>query len=946
MKKIWTLALAMFIALATIVNIPVTAYAIENDIVTKTSTAVDEKGRFKEEIKIEVEDLSKSHDEVIVMVDGAYSNEDDWHTVRSAIVSIGKTMLEGRVNTLLTVVACGMEENIVFEHIESVENLKETLPESSSELLNGRSFTNCEAGFVGIAEYIQKHDETLNNAYIVCITNGEVDIDETEHVFYKWSENEWLKDQAANLAKLSIEKEYDTYESGKTKLSDAYCKIISNSEILDKDSISDDIAMAWADKVWADVYAYSGMVAENSYSISDVEKAFVKYDKENGTYIQEIFYYSVEGRQYPERFSRTYSAGIKLVQNEKVAHLYLVDSNSKTSWMAEIAATESNVTFTESGSVSNLLDTLNDVCKNMTYTPYNDIVAMDYTSKWVNLDADTIKIVDNYLNKTIWTSSNGWLIAENRPTSQEKPVSVKKLSTDDSYGPNLDGNESGAIYKITWYVKDGALLRNESYSLVYEVDVDTDETGFRCNIDYPANGSSIIEYTIKNGDKTSNGMEPIRVPNVIIRGGEKIEVCGSVKWNDENNKSGKRPDSVTINLMADGKKVDSESVTAKNDWAYSFKNKPKYDSDGKKINYTVSEAKIANYTIKIDGYNITNTYVKPESTQPVTNNVKNQTISISGTIAWMDEGNKYGKRPESVTINLKVNGTKVDSTKASAETNWTYSFKNMAQYDAQGKKINYTVSENSIEIYVTQIDGYNIVNTIVKPETFDIIGTVTWEDENNVKGKRPESINVRLYADDEFVKVINVTKADDWKFSFTGIFKSDFEGNAITYTIVEDEIADYQIKIDGYNIINTYEKQESETSEIIVVSGVVSWNDNNDKHGKRPEKIIVNLKANGESVSSVLVTEKDSWKYTFNDLPLHDQSGKKIIYTVTEDRVANYTTKIKGYDIENTYKRSIINIPLIVTIIFGILLICMLGSFLKNQNRRKNRRKNRNRNSD
>ena len=57
--------------------------------------------------------------------------------------------------------------------------------------------------------------------------------------------------------------------------------------------------------------------------------------------------------------------------------------------------------------------------------------------------------------------------------------------------------------------------------------------------------------------------------------------------------------------------------------------------------------------------------------------------------------------------------------------------------------------------------------------------------------------------------------------------------------------------------------------------------DNQD--GKRPEKVSVNLLANGES-KTLDVTSETNWKYEFKDLPKYDE-GKKIEYTVTEDHV-------------------------------------------------------------
>src|SRR5699024_589845 len=58
------------------------------------------------------------------------------------------------------------------------------------------------------------------------------------------------------------------------------------------------------------------------------------------------------------------------------------------------------------------------------------------------------------------------------------------------------------------------------------------------------------------------------------------EVSGSKTWDDANDQDGKRPDSITIRLYANGKQVDTQTVTAKDDWKWSFTNLPKY-ADGK-----------------------------------------------------------------------------------------------------------------------------------------------------------------------------------------------------------------------------------------------------------------------------------------------------------------------------------------------------------------------------
>ncbi|OZV77337.1 Cna B-type domain-containing protein, partial [Streptococcus agalactiae] len=88
-----------------------------------------------------------------------------------------------------------------------------------------------------------------------------------------------------------------------------------------------------------------------------------------------------------------------------------------------------------------------------------------------------------------------------------------------------------------------------------------------------------------------------------------------------------------------------------------------------------------------------------------------------------------------------------------------------------------------------------------------------------------------------------------------------------------------------------------ETTE---VSGTKTWNDSDDQDGKRPETIKVHLLANGTEVASQEVTADSNWSYSFTELPKY-ANGSEIVYTVTEDAVADYTTTYDGYNITNSY---------------------------------------------
>ena len=358
---------------------------------------------------------------------------------------------------------------------------------------------------------------------------------------------------------------------------------------------------------------------------------------------------------------------------------------------------------------------------------------------------------------------------------------------------------------------------------------------------------------------------------------ETTKVEGTKTWNDNDNQDGKRPTSITVNLLANGTKVDSKEVTANDNWKYSFTNLPKYAA-GNEIIYTVSEDLVNGYRAIVNDYNITNTH-ETEKTE------------VSGIKSWDDNNNQDGIRPSKITVNLLADGTKVDSKEVTADNNWKYSFKDLPKY-ADGKEIVYTVTEDKVDGYETTVNGYNILNTHT-PETTFVNGTKHWDDADDQDGKRPESITVNLLANGEKVNSQVVTAAGNWTYNFTDLPKYA-EGSEIEYTVEEVAVKGYTTELDGYDIYNTH------TPETTIVEGTKSWNDKDNQDGKRPEKIIVNLLANGEKVDTQVVTADNDWKYSFKDLPVY-KDGQKLTYTVSEETVKDYTTEYDGTNIINSY---------------------------------------------
>lgn len=212
-----------------------------------------------------------------------------------------------------------------------------------------------------------------------------------------------------------------------------------------------------------------------------------------------------------------------------------------------------------------------------------------------------------------------------------------------------------------------------------------------------------------------------------------------------------------------------------------------------------------------DGFTITNTLL----------------TSISGTKTWVDYNNADSTRPDSITVNLLADGTKVDSTIVTADANgvWSFEFTNLEKYkydDTLGKyvEIEYTITEDEVDgyetSYVQTTEGYDIYNSY-STLTY-VTGTKTWNDDDNRYGTRPESIKVNLLANGEVVDTATVTADDNWEYLFDNLDKYDTNNELIEYTVKEAGEVDltvdgidavYDVEYDGYNIINTLQNTGS-----------------------------------------------------------------------------------------------------------------------------------------
>ncbi len=169
------------------------------------------------------------------------------------------------------------------------------------------------------------------------------------------------------------------------------------------------------------------------------------------------------------------------------------------------------------------------------------------------------------------------------------------------------------------------------------------------------------------------------------------EVSGSKTWDDADDQDGKRPDSITIRLYANGEQVKVVTVTEEDGWKWNFTNLPKYEN-GSEIRYTITEDVVLGYQSEVDGMDVTNHYTPGQINIPVTKN-------------WQDKDDADGIRPDSITVKLYADGK--DTGKElilDQKNNWTGSFDDLDEY-ADGVKIVYTIAEVEVDGYDTAISG-------------------------------------------------------------------------------------------------------------------------------------------------------------------------------------------------------------------------------------------------
>ena len=504
-----------------------------------------------------------------------------------------------------------------------------------------------------------------------------------------------------------------------------------------------------------------------------------------------------------------------------------------------------------------------------------------------NKEKERLKVIKTWVGKV----GESITITLNNGTTELAPITVTPNS--EGFKSKKDGN------KTTW-----------------EVPLDVEK--------YGADGTAIT-YTAK--ETPINGYDTIVTKdsdnNVVITNIEKVSIGLTKKWLGKNGsaETPKAGTTITVKLMNGSEVVDTKELSLANKaglddatWKVEFKAVPKYKQDGTPINYTVEEVNVAGYTTQNSGdvnsgFVITNKNTKDP----------NEKITISGVKRWI------GKAADTVTIYLlKGAQTLQDVTTSTLKVTlnkanftggeWTYTFENLAKYDADGNEIAYKVEEDKEsqigykkEITGNVADGFKITNT----EKVKVIKT--WI------GRVGESITITLNDGTKDLAPITVTpNSEGFKSTTQGnktiwevpldVEKYGADGTAITYTAKETPINGYDTTVtkdsDNNVVITNIEK--------VALKVTKNWINKDGEAGAVGDTITVHLMKEGQSepVQTKTVTKaenasKTTWEIAFDAVPKYDASGNEIKYEVKEDAVAGYDTTVDGFTITNKEKPTI-----------------------------------------
>lgn len=499
-------------------------------------------------------------------------------------------------------------------------------------------------------------------------------------------------------------------------------------------------------------------------------------------------------------------------------------------------------------------------------------VAIDYT---LNEEA-----VNGYTYKIEGDADTGFTVT-NEHISAVTNVVVNKYWEDaenqdgvrpDSVAVTLSGSD-GKTYKAT-------LTKDTGFSKTFE------------NLPVFFNNGTKITYTVTedavNGytGKITTDDTGYILSITNTHAPETIRKTVTKTWDDGNDRDGIRPTNVKIELYGTDGTRRTQYLTKDNHWSYSFENLPKYQNEGTIILYTIKEEAVDGYTQKsvttTAGFDLTNTH-------------EIQTADYEVKKVWIDDNDRDGARPTSITLTLTgSDGSKYTKLMTAAD-NWNaVTFERVPMFNG-GKYITYTLTENEVPSYINSIevseDGkhFTVTNTHAPDHTVINI-TEVWHDENDQDGIRPRKMTAIVVGSNGNRHEVPLHSSGDWHYTCDDLVKYWKNGQLVDYTVEAVTIDGYtsEVKSLGNNV---FEVHNTHIPEMISKTVTKTWKDNENQDGIRPASVTVTLTGSNAVSKTATLNEDNGWTATFENLPKRDH-GNIVAYNVKESNTAGYEASV------------------------------------------------------
>ena len=367
---------------------------------------------------------------------------------------------------------------------------------------------------------------------------------------------------------------------------------------------------------------------------------------------------------------------------------------------------------------------------------------------------------------------------------------------------------------------------------------------------------------------------------------ETIRKTVTKTWDDGNDRDGIRPTNVKIELYGTDGTRRTQYLTKDNHWSYSFENLPKYQNEGTIILYTIKEEDVDGYTQKsvttTAGFDLTNTH-------------EIQTADYEVKKVWVDDNDRDGARPTSITLTLTGSDGSKYTKQMTAVDNWNAAtFERVPMFNG-GKYITYTLTENEVPSYMNSIevseDGkhFTVTNTHAPDHTVINIAEV-WHDENDQDGIRPRKMIAVVVGSNGNRHEVPLHSSGDWHYTCDDLVKYWKNGQLVDYTVEAVTIDGYTSEVKNLGN-NVFEVHNTHIPETISKTVTKTWKDNENQDGIRPASVTVTLTGSNAVSKTATLNEDNGWTATFENLPKRDH-GNIVAYNVKESDTAGYEASV------------------------------------------------------